>query len=119
MTDFYVEPPRRRCEQCGRRVLSFVSKALYCKPCKAVRRERSRTVPRVPLRGASAWDLGHNTGHTHESADRIDRLLEHARQARLADERRNGRRRYTTDPWEQRPGAGVWNDGDTQGEGFS
>jgi hypothetical protein len=100
---FYVEPPRRPCHQCGRRVLSGVAQARYCKPCRNIRRELSRTVPRVP-RGGSTHDATHHCGRL-ESVERVDRMLEEARAARLAEERRTGQRRYTiTDGWAQRPG---------------
>lgn len=56
---------------------------------------------------------------TPEPTAVVERLLAQATAARLAEERRQGQRRYTVDPWAQRPGANDFErDGDTNGWGW-
>jgi len=73
---------RRPCAQCCRRTVSTATSARFCRPCAAARREVSRT----------------------RTADDVEQRLAAARAARLAEERRTGRRRFTVDPWEQKAG---------------
>jgi hypothetical protein len=90
-----VELPRKRCQQCEKHVISIISKAKFCGPCRNDRRTASRVQP---------W--------RHEQAATIERQLQAAKAARLAEERRTGQRRYTiTDGWTQRAGRSTL-DGD-------
>lgn len=88
----------------------------------ACRQARTRAIQ-------SAWKRAHyqRTGqskqyrapYTGENSAAIEAALTQARQARLARERATGQRTFTVTPWEQRLGAGHWNDGDEQGGGWS
>jgi hypothetical protein len=90
-----VELPRKRCQQCEKHVISIISRAKFCGPCRNARRTASRVQP---------W--------RHEVVDTVERQFQAAKAARLAEERRTGQRRYTiTDGWQQRAGRSTL-DGD-------
>lgn len=123
----------RKCEFCQTRQVRRPKdvRCKFCRRCLLLRRELSRGLPRgtsraahaATLQGETPTDLRRMGTAPYEPAATVERQLAQARAARLAEERRQGRRRYTIEGddsyvradgrlvvtrggWIQRPGAG-------------
>jgi hypothetical protein len=109
----------RKCEFCQTRQVRRPKdvRCKFCRRCLLLRRELSRGLPRgtsravhaATLQGETPTDLRRMGTAPYEPAATVERRLAQARAARLAEERRQGRRRYTIETgWMQRPGAGQF-----------
>lgn len=95
------------CLQCGQDYLAKVSQQLTCSlSCRAKLQHSHLDEERRAVIVAALTEARRITASKQRQAEARGRMtVEQARAARLAREKAQGRRTFTIDPWEQRPGA--------------